>query len=73
MDVDIPQYSEKKEAMYEAAKAYFDALSQNDISAKDLQELKERADVLAAEYSDNPAYGALLKQKYLLRKQQGER
>jgi len=69
MDVDMPQYSEKKEEMYQAAKAYFEALNQNDISGEELQRLKERADVLAAEYSDNPAYGALLQQKYLSRKQ----
>lgn len=69
MDVDMPQYSEKKEEMYQAAKTYFEALSRNDISGEELQGLKERADVLAAEYSDNPAYGALLQQKYLSRKQ----
>lgn len=74
MDVDMPQYSEKKEEMYQAAREYFEALDQNDISGEELQRLKERADVLAAEYSDNPAYGALLQQKYLSRKQmQGEK
>ncbi len=69
MDVDMPQYSEKKEEMYQAAKAYFEALGQENISAEELRRLKDRADILASEYSDNPAYGALLQQKYLSRKQ----
>ena len=74
MDVDTPQYSEKKEKMYQAAKEYFAALNQGNLSGEELQRLKEQADVLAAEYSDNPAYCALLQQKYLLRKQkQGEK
>lgn len=72
MDVSMPQYSEKKEKMYQAAEDYFRAL---DSSRKqnELQELKERMDVLAAEYSDNPAYGALLKQKYLEKKVSGNK
>ncbi len=69
MDVAMPQYSEKKEAMYHAAKAYFEALNQENISEGRLQELKEQADTLAAIYSDNPAYCALLQQKYISRKQ----
>lgn len=67
MDVTMPQYSEKKERMYQAAEEYFHALD-NSRRQDELQELKQRMDVLAAEYSDNPAYGALLKQKYLEKK-----
>lgn len=55
--------------MYHAAKAYFEALNQENISEGRLQELKEQADTLAAIYSDNPAYCALLQQKYISRKQ----
>ena len=67
MDVSMPQYSEKKEKMYRAAEEYFRALD-NSQNQDELQALKKRMDVLAAEYSDNPAYGALLKQKYLEKK-----
>lgn len=67
MDVTMPQYSEKKEKMYEAAEEYFHALDSSR-RQDELQELKRRVDILAAEYSDNPAYGALLKQKYLEKK-----
>jgi len=67
MMVPIPQYSEKKLKMYEAAEEYFSALKEN-VSKEKLQELKERLDYLSAEYSDNPAYNALMKQKYLEKK-----
>ena len=67
MNVSTPQYSEKKQRMYEAAEDFFDALENGD-TQDELQELKKRMDVLAAEYSDNPAYCALLKQKYLEKK-----
>lgn len=69
MDVETPQYSEKKQEMYQAAKEYFAALEEDDLTEYELQKLKEKADVLAAEYSDNPAYCAMLQQKYLFRKQ----
>lgn len=65
--VPVPQYSEKKLKMYEAAEAYFNALKES-VSKEKLQELKERLDFLSAEYSDNPAYIALMKQKYLEKK-----
>lgn len=67
MNVSTPQYSEKKQEMYRAAAEYFDAL-ENSKSPEEIQILKERADLLAAEYSDNPAYCALLQQQYLERK-----
>jgi predicted ATP-binding protein involved in virulence len=65
MGVNIPQYSEKKEEMYRSAHEYFTALNRKDITKEDLRKLKEKADVLAAEYSDNPAYGAYIKLKYM--------
>ena len=64
MMVPVAQYSEKKLKMYQAAGEYFHALKGN-VSKERLQELKERLDVLSAEYSDNPAYSAWMKQKYL--------
>lgn len=64
MNVPTPQYSEKKQKMYQAAEAYLNALKAN-VTEAELRELKERLDVLSAEYSDNPAYTALMKQKYL--------
>ena len=57
--------------MYQAAEAYFLALKGN-VSKEKLQELKERLDVLSAEYSDNPAYCAWMKQKYLEKKVEKE-
>lgn len=67
MNVPVAQYSEKKLKMYEAAEEYFNALK-GEVSQEKLQELKERLDVLSAEYSDNPAYNAWMKQKYLEKK-----
>ena len=64
MDVPIVQYSEKKVKMYQAADAYFKALK-GASSEEELQALKEKLDVLSAEYSDNPAYNAWMQQKYL--------
>lgn len=67
MQVPTPHYSERKKQMYEAAEKYFKALN-SDIDTDKLEELKRELDVLSAEYSDNPAYNAFLKQKYLERK-----
>ena len=68
MMVPVAQYSEKKLKMYQAAEEYFHALKEDNISKERLQELKERLDVLSAEYSDNPAYTAWMKQRYLEKK-----
>ena len=67
MQVSTPQYSERKEKMYKAAEEYFAALERS-TSAAEIQELKGKMDVLSAEYSDNPAYCALIQQKYLEKK-----
>lgn len=67
MQVPVVRYSEKKQKMYEAADAYFKALKKN-VSSEELNELKTRLDLLSAEYSDNPAYCALLQQEYLKKK-----
>lgn len=66
MNVPIVQYSEKKQKMYEIAEEYFTALK-NCVSEEELKPLKEKLDLLTAEYSDNPAYYALMKQKYIER------
>lgn len=70
MKVPMVQYSEKK--MNKAAEEYFNALKK-DLSQKELEELKERLDVLSAEYSDNPAYNAWMKQKYLEKEMEMEK
>lgn len=67
MNVPIAQYSEKKLKMYKAAEEYFKALK-GSVSLEELQALKEQLDILSAEYSDNPAYNAWMKQKYLEKK-----
>ncbi len=71
MDVSTAKYSEKKEAMYYAAEEYFQALN-GDATQERMDELKERLDVLSAEYSDNPAYNAYMKLKYLEKKAEAE-
>ena len=53
--------------MYEAAEKYFKALQQS-TSQEEIQKLKIQLDLLSAEYSDNPAYCALLQQEYLGKK-----
>lgn len=63
MGVQVPQYSEKKIRMYKAAEDYFAAVKRT-TDPKKLEELKSKVDILAAEYSDNPAYLALIRQKY---------
>ena len=67
MKVPVPQYSEKKQKMYQAAEAYFKAVK-NSASEEEMIRLKEQMDLLTAEYSDNPAYCALIQQKYLEKK-----
>ena len=71
MNVSVPQYSEKKQKMFEAAEAYLTALKQS-VSKEEIEKLKEKLDLLTAEYSDNPAYYALLKQKYIEKKEEIE-
>ncbi len=71
MNVPIVQYSEKKIKMYRAAEKYFIALK-SAVSKEELQNLKEELDVLSSEYSDNPAYNAWMKQKYLEKRMETE-
>ncbi len=71
MDVPTAKYSEKKEAIFYAAEEYFQALD-GDVTQERMDELKERLDILSAEYSDNPAYNAYMKLKYLEKKAETE-
>ena len=48
--------------MFEAAQNYFKALDECH-SKKELETLRETMEVLEAEYSENPAYLALIKQQ----------
>lgn len=63
MGVQIPQYSDRKIKMYEAAKEFFAALQQGR-SKEDIEALREKMARLEAEYSDNPAYLAWMEQKF---------
>ena len=67
MNVPLAQYSEKKVKMYKAAEEYFQALKKAS-SENELQDLKEKLEVVSAEYSDNPAYNAWMQQRYLEKK-----
>ena len=66
MGVENARYSDKKQEMYHAAEEYYQALNCA-VSQEELQRLKEKLDVLMAEYSDNPAYCAWMKQRYLVK------
>ena len=72
MGVEFVHYSEKKEEMYKAAKTYFEALQERNITKEKLEQLRQRAEELEAIYSDNPAYAAYIKLKYLERKNEIE-
>lgn len=63
MGVEMPQYSEKKRKMYLVAKEYMEAVQEGK-NETDLEELRVRLMRLQAEYADNPAFMALIKQKY---------
>lgn len=54
MGVEMPQYSEKKIEMYEAAKEYFEALK-TCTSKEQIEVLRQEMVRLEAEYDDNPA------------------
>lgn len=67
MGVEMPQYSDKKIKMFEAASKFYDALH-SAASASDVEALRQQMAVLEAEYSDNPAYLALIRQEYTAKK-----
>ena len=67
MGVEMPQYSEKKRKMYEAAEQYYSAIKQGK-TQEGIERLGEQLHRLEAEYSDNPAYLALIRQEYIEKK-----
>ncbi|MEG0579917.1 MAG: AAA family ATPase, partial [Niameybacter sp.] len=65
MGVEMPQWSQKKREMFEAAKKYYEALndlkqSQND---DEITRLRETMDELTKPYADDIAYVAFLERK----------
>lgn len=63
MDVDMPQYSEKRRKMFLIAEEYFRAVKEGK-TREDLEKLRTKLVRIQAEYSDNPAFLALMKEKY---------
>jgi predicted ATP-binding protein involved in virulence len=61
MDVDLPQMSERKTKMLEAAKKYYELLeTAKGAKGKRLENLKQELDKLSAPFSDDMAYHAFL-------------
>lgn len=50
--------------MFQAAQDFLEAIKTS-TSSEDLEKLREQMELLQAQYSDNPAYYALLKMKLL--------
>lgn len=67
MGVEMPQFSEKKRQMYIIAEDFLEAIKQGK-TQKDIENLSKKLAFLEANYSDNPAYLALIRQKYEFRK-----
>src|SRR6185437_3172472 len=61
MGVDVPQKSERYRQMMDAAEAYFRLLRESGASAGDVDAAEQRLNELAAPFSDDPAFQALLK------------
>src|SRR6185437_6373893 len=60
MGVDVPQKSERYRQMMDAAEAYFRLLRESGASAGDVDAAEQRLNELAAPFSDDPAFQALL-------------
>lgn len=65
MGVAMPQWSEKKTAMFEAAKKYYEALNDLEKSQDDdeIEKLKNKMDELTKPFADDIAYMAFLERK----------
>jgi predicted ATP-binding protein involved in virulence len=61
MGVDLPQKSKRYRQMMEAAEAYFRLLRAPETMAADVDSAEQRLNELAAPFSDDPAFQALLK------------
>ncbi|MDJ1470255.1 AAA family ATPase [Xanthocytophaga flava] len=66
--VEDPAWSIRKREMYEAAKEYFNLLNKLDRNTSDpeLNQIREKLNILGKPYSDNVAYTAFLEQKRFL-------
>lgn len=64
MGVEMPQYSVKKIRMYNAANRYLEALNKC-TSKEELEMLRQEMVRMEAECDGNPAYLALIRQKYI--------
>lgn len=64
MGVEIPQYSEHKIKMYEAAEKYYTAV-RNAASVEEIEKLRLDLAMLSKRFGDNPAYYAILEQEHL--------
>lgn len=67
--IPTPQMSSKKIEMLETAKEYFDKLElleKGEVSAEEIQIIKDRLDEVSALYDDNMAYVAFLERKRLI-------
>lgn len=61
MGVDLPQKSERYRQMMEAAETYFRMLRAPTLTAAGVEAAEQRLNELAAPFSDDPAFQALLK------------
>lgn len=69
MDLEIPQMSQRKLDMLNAANEYFDILDkleENKATDKEVKKYKEKLDELSKPYEENMAYVAFLERKRLL-------
>ena len=67
MGVENPQYSDRRNQMYEWSREYFAKLEASK-TMKEVETLKNELEALTARFGDNPAYYAFMRQKYLERK-----
>lgn len=67
--VENPQWSRKREKMFDAAAEYYQALQEieGEKSPEEIQRLKNELDNLIIPFEDNPAYAALLEQERIVR------
>ena len=71
MGVENPQYSDRRNQMYEWSREYFAKLESAEIT-EDIETLKNEMEALTARFGDNPAYYAFMRQKYLEKRSEME-
>lgn len=67
MGVKMSRYSNRKIKMFEAAQKFYAALA-TAASSEEIEALRQEMVCLEAEYSDNPAYLALIRQEFFTKK-----